>query len=336
MVSVGDYIILGFVIIVEIFLLISIFNFVHANTENNLKNRVIINISEIISLLIVTTIVMYFSLLKIVRQPVLGFLLGLTILLIIAVWSIFRIDIIKKFFNIETGMESNNNDAIDVVIPQEKSQNKNVVITQSATKLESREPKDRSEKNFVVFSKYIDKSKENNFSFNNLYPNYGDMADAHNIGLQSKDYSAYNGYPEDHICFGCGCLRREDGYKFCGKFIPGMGTIGCSPRWGCLNCRGCEEGTNTIPNNGSTSPASKDDYSCLNCKCHDTDAGYICGKVDRTNGYVHKCKSSCPKCDRCYGTDGTGRRGGFITVDPNTSLNNVKIESENRILDLLN
>jgi len=335
MANAGDYLILGLIMIVQICLLITIFNFVHANTDDNLKNRVIINISEVLTLIVVTSLVMYVSLLKIVRQPVLGFLLGFAILLIVVVWSVFRIDIIKKFFDIDTGLEVNNDNSFDVIIPSDTPKKQNVVITQSATKIETREPKQRSEKDFVVFSKYIDRSKENNFSFNNLYPNYGDMAEAHSIGQQSRDYSAYNGYPDDHICNGCGCLRREDGYKFCGKFIPGMGTIGCSPRWGCLNCRDCEEGTNTIPNNDSTSPASEDDYSCLNCKCHDTDAGYICGKVDRTDGYVHKCDSSCPKCDRCYGADGTGRRGGFITVDPNTSLDNVKVESDNRILDLL-
>ena len=187
MVSSGDYLILGLIIIVEIFLLVSIFNFVHANTENNMKNRVIINISEVLTLIIVTTVVMYVSLLKIVRQPVLGFLLGLTVLLIVVVWSIFRIDIVRKLLNIETGMEADSDNAVDIVIPDEP-ENKNVVITMSATNVESRKPKEKSDKDIVVFSKYLDRSKENNFSFNNLYPNYGDMAETHSIGQLSNKF----------------------------------------------------------------------------------------------------------------------------------------------------
>ena len=54
----------------------------------------------------------------------------------------------------------------------------------------------------------------------------------------------YNGYPEDHMCYGCGCLKRDNGYRFCGKKLPGMGTIGCSDRWECRNCKNCESGNN--------------------------------------------------------------------------------------------
>ena len=179
--------------------------------------------------------------------------------------------------------------------------------------------------NDVILSKYISRNERNNFSFEDLFPDYDKLSE--NLSLQKngpRDYSAYNGYPEGHICKGCRCLKREDGYKFCGKFIPGMGTIGCSERWGCLNCRECPEGRNNTNNNNNNNN-NDNAYTCENCKCHRTDAGYICGKVDRTNGYVHKCKSSCEKCDKCYGADSDDLMGdrGMVTVDPYTSLNHV-------------
>ena len=339
---------LGLVIIAEILIIISIFNFVHTNVESTTRNKVIINISEILTLVILVGVVIYTSLIKMVEQPILGFIIIFSLVIMSIIWSITRIDIIRTFFNIDTGLvqTDNNEDIINLsanlysevanseeVISEEDN---NVIITKSSQDTDVIKQKNRSDKDFVVFSKYINRSKENNFSFGDMYPDYNDLEKAHNIGTQSKDYSAYNGYPDDHICSGCGCMRREDGYKFCGKFIPGMGTIGCSDRWGCLNCKRCPQGTNTVP--GATNQANEDDYSCLNCKCHETDAGYICGKIDRTSGYVHKCDSTCSKCDKCYGADGSTGYGakGMITADPISNLASVKVENENRILELLN
>ena len=328
-----DFFILGLVVIVEVLLIVSIFNFIHGNVKDTTTNKVVVNISELVTLIITTSLVMYGSLMGIVEPVIIGFLVGFSIVLIAVVWTIFRVDIIRKWFGIETGVNyDDSDDDLNMVLPP--IENKVIVTKPAKVALSAPEKKTRSDKDFVVFSKYLNRAKDNNFSFGELYPDYQGMEEGHSIGNQSKDYSAYNGYPDDHICNGCECMRREDGYKFCGKFIPGMGTIGCSERWGCLNCKSCKQGTNTTNSNNSNN--SNNDYSCSNCKCHDTDAGYICGKVDRTNGYVHKCKTSCPSCDRCYGADGTGREGGMITVDPESNLRDVKLNNENRILDLLN
>jgi hypothetical protein len=74
-------------------------------------------------------------------------------------------------------------------------------------------------------------------------------------------------------------------------------------------------------------------YICDNCKCHKTDAGTLCGKKDRLTGDFHKCKSDCKQCDGCYGADSDDLIGdaGFKTVEPESNLSNVIIDSVKKL-----
>ena len=83
---------------------VSIFNFIHGNVKDTTTNKVVINISELVTLIITTSLVMYGSLMGTVEPVINGFLVGFSIVLIAVVWTIFRVDIIRKWFGIETGV----------------------------------------------------------------------------------------------------------------------------------------------------------------------------------------------------------------------------------------
>tara|TARA_Y100000022_G_C13219271_1_gene361508 strand:+ start:122 stop:706 length:585 start_codon:yes stop_codon:yes gene_type:complete len=95
-----------------------------------------------------------------------------------------------------------------------------------------------------IFSKYIKRNNNNNnFYFSKLYTEELEPTKKATEKVEEqikKDYSKYNGYNETHICHGCKCLKRKTGYKFCGKFVPGMGTVGCSESWKCRQCGKCD------------------------------------------------------------------------------------------------
>jgi hypothetical protein len=316
-----DYLTLGLVVIVEIIIITQIFTFTRNNVEDKLVNNVVIHSFELVTLLVAVLLVMYQSVRKITDSATLTFLMVLTALLICVIWGVVRISWLRTNYKINMGISKPD----EKVVFNDSFRDEHNTKNSEPTRPEA-VPKERSNKDFVVFSKYADKTKANNFSFEDLYPDYDGKSVELDIKAGSKDYSAYNGYPEGHICNGCGCMKREDGYVYCGKFIPGMGAIGCSPRWECLNCKKCKQGRNT-----------KVDYTCDNCKCHKTDAGYICGKQDRTNGYIHKCRSSCKKCDECYGADSGNLLDdiGMTTVKPYSSLDKVKVNNASTILNNL-
>jgi hypothetical protein len=317
-----DYFTLGLVVIVEILIITQIFTFTRDNVEDKFVNNVVIHSFELFTLLIAILLVMYQSVRKITDSATLTFLMVITTLLICVVWGVVRISWLRTNYKINMGISKPEEKVVfkDNFRKEHKTQeNKNPEPTRPEAV-----PKERSNKDFVVFSKYDDKTAANNFSFEDLYPEYDDKLIELDIKAGSKDYSAYNGYPDGHICNGCGCMKRDDGYVYCGKFIPGMGAIGCSPRWNCLNCKKCKQGRNT-----------KVDYTCDNCKCHKTDAGYICGKQDRKDGYIHKCRSSCKKCDECYGADSGDLFDdvGLTTVKPYSSLDKVKVNNVSTIFN---
>ena len=177
-----------------------------------------------------------------------------------------------------------------------------------------------------IFKKYS--NHNNNFSFDELYPNYK-TSNLKSKSKNIKDYSAYNGYPQDHICYDCGCIKNDEGYVFCGKEIPGMGVIGCSDKWGCENCKKCKS---------SYDNSSNKQYECKNCKCHDTIAGKICGIRGRVDGVIHKCNESCSKCLGCKSDlDTDNLKPKYLTIYPekdikyeNIIINNLsKIDIDN-------
>tara|TARA_B110001469_G_C9632405_1_gene316521 strand:- start:49 stop:1005 length:957 start_codon:yes stop_codon:yes gene_type:complete len=315
-----DYLTLGLVVIIEIIIITQIFTFTRNNVEDKLVNNIVIHSFELVTLLVAILLVMYQSIRKSSDSATLTFLMIFTAILICVIWGVVRIRWLRTNYKINMGVSK----------PEEKVVFKDSFREDNNSKSDKKKPeavpKERSDKDFVVFSKYADKTKANNFSFEALYPDYDGKSVELDITKGSKDYSAYNGYPEGHICSGCSCMKREDGYVFCGKFIPGMGTIGCSPRWDCLNCKKCKQGRNTTV-----------DYTCDNCKCHKTDQGYICGKQDRKDGYIHKCRSSCEKCDECYGADSGNLLddAGMTTVKPYSSLDKVKVDNASSILNNL-
>ena len=312
------FISLGLVVLVNILLIVSIFNFTRNNTEQTSTNAIVIDVSELLTLLIILLISVNIILRGIMDGSSLLFINILTIILILTIWSLVRVPFIRDFFGIKIGLDTNNsnNRIVDDLINNQNNENVENNQNNQINNSEEIVASCNYDSDNTIFSKYIDKNEMNNFSFEGLFPDYDKDQEILDMKKKTdKDYSAYNGYPNDHICFGCQCLKREDGYKFCGKFVEGVGTIGCSERWGCLNCKKCDQETNT-----------KDrDYTCDNCKCYNTQTGYLCGKVDRMTGYIHKCKSSCKKCDKCYGANSDNLLGdaGMITVDPITSLNKV-------------
>ena len=239
----------------------------------------------------------------------------ITFLLIVSIWSIVRVPMVRDFLGIKVGIDS----------PSANNRLLNEVVDNKPPPPLPPPPKPQVKDNQVVFSKYIDRSKRNNFAFTNLFPDYSKQGKkVKKISrVENKDYSALNGYPEGHICNGCSCIEGEDGNTFCGKYVAGMGTIGCSCRWECMNCKEC--GQHDCDSTRTFQATDPDDFECRNCRCHKTKSGFICGKKDRIDGYVHKCKSSCKRCDKCYGGDTSDLNSdvGMLTVDPYTSLNKV-------------
>ena len=314
-----DFIALIFIVLVNVILITSIFNFTRNNVENTSRNTIIIDIFELLVLLVVIILCFQQILYNILDGASNMFISILSVVFIILFWSISRVPMVRNALGIKVGVDYpdiDNRIVNNLDMNRENRQNNENESDNTSTNTNTSTCGiSKPDANNVAFSKYVQKGDRNDFRFEKLLPDYDKQSLEFALKKETKDYSAYNGYPDDHICSGCGCVRREDGYKFCGKFIRGMGMIGCSERWGCLNCKNCKNGKGI----------SKKDYTCDNCKCHDTDAGYICGKIDRTNGYVHKCKSECPSCDRCYGADSDDLLGdaGMITADPSTSLNKV-------------
>jgi hypothetical protein len=311
-----DLISLIFLVIVNILLITSIFNFTRANTKDTTSNTLIIDISELITLVFIIPFTLNYVLYKKMDGASLLLLSIIALSLIIVIWGIFRVPMIRDFLGIKVGIDrpsANNNLLNNIVNNTNNVNNSNNVNSVN-------------NKNHVIFSKYATKNNRNNFSFSNLFPSYNDEQKNQSVKDSVTDYSQFNSYPDGHICQGCSCMEDEYGKTFCGKYISGMGTIGCSCRWECMNCKGCgEHKCDASPVTDSV--YNDEDYECENCKCHDTDAGIICGKIDRTNGYVHKCKSSCRRCDKCYGANTSDLLGnkGMITVDPVTNLNKVII-----------
>ena len=287
--------VIGLVIFVQLYIIDYIFNIIPLQNDNNYEfKKTVMHLSEIILMVIMASFVLYMTITELEEREKV-FSIILVNVIIILTWAVRNISWARDIF----GAIDLDYGTFPVNVPKE-------------TQYVNDEPDN------VIFSKFIKKPSEMlNYSFSKLYNRHTKVPkDTKKVGESEKDYSMYNGYPEDHICYGCGCLKRDNGYKFCGKFLPGMGTIGCSSRWECRNCKNCESGNNNNFNKK---------YDCENCKCHQTKGGVICGTISKMTGVIQKCNSSCAKCDMCYGanTNSLNNNAGYKTVEPSSNLKNV-------------
>jgi len=301
-------------IVILMIVINSIFSNVEFKRDNNFKiNNFIVNILHLVVMLIVSSIVCLFFLKNVMDSLSITFIILLISGIILFTWLVYKTNVLAEYvgkieYDYSELNNTNNNNSNNI-------STKKVNLTGPA------------------FSRYHNKNNTD-FSFESSYPNYNKIKPSMETKptLSSSDlpdYSMYNGYDASHICYKCGCITRENGYTFCGKEIPGMGTIGCSSRWGCRNCKDCEEPSNTAPVNDNSN-----DYTCKSCKCLNTNAGKICGRVSRADGFVKKCSSECSKCDKCYGD--INNVGNYLdnkndekfkTIGPNSNLNRVIINN---------
>ena len=297
--------VVGLVIFVQLYIIDYIFNKIplQENDNNYEFKKTILDISELIFMVTIASFVLYKTINDLEKNEKI-FSMILVNLIIILTWSVRNLEWARELLgDIDLQYLSN------IKFSNNNNNNNNQVIDESDD---------------VIFSKYIKKPSEMlNYSFSKFYnrhnnniPFKSDNSDNSNDSNDlKKDYSMYNGYPRDHICYGCGCLKRDNGYRFCGKELPGMGTIGCSDRWECRNCKNCDSGNNKNFNKK---------YGCDKCKCHQTKSGVICGTRSSMTGYIQKCSSDCAECDVCYGSiNNKDGKLGYKTVNPSSNLKNV-------------
>ena len=309
-------------IVILMIVINSIFSNVDFEKDKNFEiNNFIVNIIHLVVMLIVTSLVCLFFLKNIIDNLTLTFIILLICGKILFIWMVYKTNILDEYIG---KVEYNYNDLDNLNNDSNNSNNSNNDSNNDSTK----------QVNITgpAFSRYHDKN-DRDFSFESSYPNYNKIKPSMEPAPTSNvsgvpDYSMYNGYDPSHICYRCGCITRENGYTFCGKEIPGMGTIGCSSRWGCKNCKDCEEPSNTAPVSNSN------DYVCKSCRCLETNVGKICGRVSRVDGYVQRCSSECSTCDKCYGETNNGsginnedQDEKFITIDANSNLNRIVINN---------
>lgn len=317
-------------LIIQLIIIESIFSSVAFKKDENFElNNFIVNMLELILMISTVSLTTYYFLNKSFNDLTLTFIILLLSSLILFWWLVYKTNVLAEYvgkvtydYTIEDEDEEVNN-----IEESEKSKNEKELVTGP------------------VFSRFHDKNNRD-FSFENSYPNYDNIppslekVEVPKNAADIPDYSMYNGYDPSHICYKCGCLTREDGYTFCGKNIPGMGTIGCSSRWECRNCKKC-------PEPSATSPVEEPkDYDCNSCECLTTNAGKICGRVSKLDGFVKKCSTECEKCDSCYGeifnsnssSNGLGKKKIFKTIKANSNLgkiviNNIKNSDLNDLIE---
>jgi len=329
---------LGILLVIQIYLVLYISDIIKIdeNRENYYNLNLLKKFIEIIVVIIVILYTCYFYL----RNKVdLNYVKQITIsieIFVVLFWlylNLVESNIIDYGSNISQVNNVNPNDYVNVVNDVNDVNNNNPMYNIIKNK----------ENNKRVFSKYIDK-RESDFRFEKLYPNYNNS----NLASSSKhkkdglkDYSAYNGVSPNDICYNCGCMKKLDGTHFCGKDIGGA-IFGCSENWKCPNCKSCQDlpnYNNTLPdniqnklkNNTSGGGEGGTQFECSKCQCYDSKEGVICGKK-KFSGDIVRCNDLCESCSLCK-TSGNGNSNGnggddkYLTVEPDTSLNNIIINN---------
>jgi hypothetical protein len=312
--------------------------------ENYDTTKMLTNVLQLLLMLVVNLAIIYNVLKDELDRVSLYFAIGLSSSVILLFWFVYRTDYLSNYIS-----------RVDYDTPNAllSSNNSNHSNTNNNVSNKFPEPT-KAPFEGVAFSKYHNKDTNRDFTFENSYPNYNEIPPSlestennsnSNSNNSDPDYSMYNGYDAGDICYQCKCIE-EDGDKFCAKEIPGMGRIGCSERWECLNCKDCQ--TWDDERFGQTEQNNTDKrYTCQDCKCLNTTAGKICGRVSRADGFVQKCDSDCKKCDKCYGQKSTnsnnsnnsnGVTNEYITIKPSSNLNriivnNLKNTDLNDVLD---
>lgn len=326
-----QYVILSLMILLELFAIIYVFDIIQLEkntTYYKLKN----NFKAFVEFLLLISVV-YFTSYKFIENN--KNTIGLIYILIsVILWLI--ISYVLPLYNVSLYNSNDNNtndnkyyDSLDNHLDSDSDIDSDI---------DNHKNKDMSNSRIAIFSKYI-KRNNRDFIFEKLHGNYNKKDEEYILEQykkqnnnqkgsdKNKDYSKYNGYNSNHICYNCSCLKRDNGYIFCGKFIPGFGTIGCSERWGCRNCKKCKQGYNN----------TNDKYECKNCKCIETKNGTICGKRGRLDGGIHKCDNSCERCENCKSSSLQGdgvlvnKPKIYKYVKPISTLNNIIVNNVSNI-----
>lgn len=299
--------VLGLVICAQLFIIDYLFNLIplKENDNNYEFKKIVIDLSEIVLMVTIASFVLYMYMNDLLYPQKMFTIIFVNVIIILS-WGVRNVSWVRDLLG-------------DIDLKYASFPINLSWLNWSESNEKQTRPINNEPDN-VIFSKYIKKPSEMlNYSFSELYNRHNNVPkETKKVKDGEKDYSMYNGYPEDHICYGCGCLKRDNGYKFCGKELPGMGVIGCSSRWECRNCKNCESANNSEFNKK---------YGCDKCKCHKTDAGVICGTKSSLTGYIQKCNSSCAECDVCYGEGDSNSNSnvGYKTIQPSSNLKNVII-----------
>ena len=303
------YISLVCALIIQLIVINNIISSVAFKKNKNFEmNNFIVNLLELILMLSTTSITCYYFLIDVFDNLTLTFTILLINSLILFRWLVYKTNVLANYVDKVT-YEYNDTNNTNTNNTNTNNNNSN-----------------NDKKNKIAFSRYHNKNNRD-ISFETSYPDYNKIKPSTEQVTKMTsnglgDYSMYNGYDPEHICYKCGCITRENGYTFCGKEIPGMGTIGCSSRWGCRNCKKCAEPSNTAPVNSSNK------YTCKQCKCLDGNTGKICGIVSPVDDSIQKCSSDCSQCDSCYGElNNLNDNSNNIYIEANSNLNKIIINN---------
>jgi hypothetical protein len=295
-----QFFVLGLLILINLYIIIYLFDYIQTEFDKRKLNRpykvnLLLKVCEILVIMVSIYFVTQTYLHKFLKNDTIDYITIFLILFVLFIWVF--INYINPIMKVEYGYSINNSNSKDYNLVYKNYDKSNNYNNSTKSKL-----------NNNIFSKYVGSKHNNDYAFDNLYPNNIDnqingISKAKSVKDKDPNYSAYNGYPPEHICHKCECLKKDDGSIFCGKKVPGMGTIGCSEKWECRNCKNCpncEPNDNKCKKKYKATPDFKkgEKYECQNCKCYKTMAGNICGQRDM-DGYIQKCRNICDSCSVC-------------------------------------
>ena len=100
-----DFIALIFIVLVNVVLITSIFNFTRANVDDTSNNAIAIDISELVVLLVVLLLCIYKILYKLMDGASHLFIMILAFVLIVLFWSISRVPMVRNALGIKEGVD---------------------------------------------------------------------------------------------------------------------------------------------------------------------------------------------------------------------------------------